>query len=80
MTSPLAWVHYDMVIDCHLHLCTFTPEHGGTSAHLLSTLPYVEVELPPIEVPERPAATGYQRPPRDQATYVPDHVATLLRQ
>jgi predicted TIM-barrel fold metal-dependent hydrolase len=29
-----------MVIDCHLHLCTFTPEHGGTSAHLLSTLPF----------------------------------------
>jgi predicted TIM-barrel fold metal-dependent hydrolase len=29
-----------MVIDCHLHLCTFTPEHGGTSEHLLSTLPF----------------------------------------
>jgi predicted TIM-barrel fold metal-dependent hydrolase len=29
-----------MVIDCHLHLCTFTPEHGGTSAHLLATLPF----------------------------------------
>ena len=29
-----------MVIDCHLHLCTFTPEHGGTSAHLLRTLPF----------------------------------------
>ena len=29
-----------MVIDCHLHLCTFTPEHGGTSASLLRTLPF----------------------------------------
>jgi uncharacterized protein len=29
-----------MVIDCHLHLCTFTPEHGGTSPYLLSTLPF----------------------------------------
>lgn len=29
-----------MVIDCHLHLCAFTPEHGGTSAHLLRTMPF----------------------------------------
>lgn len=29
-----------MVIDCHVHLCAFTPEHGGTSAHLLSTAPF----------------------------------------
>jgi polyphosphate kinase len=47
-------------------------------AHLLSTIPYVDVAEPLIEVPERPPATGYQRPPRDQATYVPDHVATLV--
>ena len=30
----------DMVIDCHVHLCTFAPPHGGTSRHLLSTLPF----------------------------------------
>ena len=47
-------------------------------AHLLATIPYADVDLAPIEVPDRPPATGYQRPPRDQATYVPDHVATLL--
>jgi polyphosphate kinase 2 len=47
-------------------------------AHLLSTIPYVEVEQPPIVVPDRPASTGYERPPREQSTYVPDHVATLL--
>jgi polyphosphate kinase len=47
-------------------------------AHLLSTIPYTEVDLAPVEVPDRPPATGYQRPPREQATYVPDHVATLL--
>ena len=34
--------------------------------------------LAPIVVPDRPPPTGYQRPPRDLATYVPDHVATLL--
>src|SRR4051812_10005977 len=43
-------------------------------AHLLSTIPYAEIEQAPIAVPERPPATGYQRPPREQATYVPDHV------
>jgi len=47
-------------------------------AHLLSTIPYKRVDQAPIVVPERPAATGYRRPPREQATYVPDHVATLL--
>ena len=29
-----------MVIDCHVHLCTFTPPHGGTSKHLLATTPF----------------------------------------
>lgn len=47
-------------------------------AHLLSTIPYAEIELPEIEVPERPPSTGYERPPRDLSTYVPDHVATLV--
>jgi polyphosphate kinase 2 len=48
-------------------------------AHLLSTIPYTEIAYPPIEVPERPPSTGYERPPRDEASYVPDHVATLLK-
>jgi polyphosphate kinase 2 len=47
-------------------------------AHLLSTIPYAEIDQAPIEVPDRPASTGYERPPREQATYVPDHVATML--
>ena len=29
-----------MIIDCHVHLCAFTPGHGATSDHLLSTLPF----------------------------------------
>ena len=48
-------------------------------AHLLSTIPYTAVAYPPIEVPDRPPSTGYERPPRDEASYVPDHVATLLK-
>jgi polyphosphate kinase 2 len=46
-------------------------------SHLLSTIPYYEVQRPPLEMPPRPASTGYERPPREHSTYVPDHAATL---
>ncbi|MFB4300867.1 polyphosphate kinase 2 [Actinomadura sp. NTSP31] len=46
-------------------------------AHLLSTVPYAEVERPPLELPPRPAPKGYERPPREMQTQVPDHCATL---
>ncbi len=49
-------------------------------AHLLSTLPYHPVERPAIQLPARPSSHGYVRPPRDVATYVPDHVASLIGQ
>src|SRR5690349_6968676 len=47
-------------------------------AHLLSTIPYHPVDPPVIELPSRPKSRGYVRPPRDIATYVPDHVASLI--
>jgi polyphosphate kinase len=47
-------------------------------AHLLSTIPYHQVQRPVITLPARPPSQGYVRPPREAATYVPDHVATLL--
>jgi polyphosphate kinase 2 len=46
-------------------------------AHLLSTVPYVEVPRPPLALPDRPPARGYERTPREMQTYVPDHAATL---
>ncbi|MFI6544194.1 polyphosphate kinase 2 [Streptomyces prunicolor] len=46
-------------------------------AHLLGSLPYREVSPPVLELPPRPPATGYERPPRDLQTYVPDHAASL---
>jgi polyphosphate kinase 2 (PPK2 family) len=46
-------------------------------AHLLSTVPYYEVQRPVIEFPERPAATNYVRPPRELFRSVPDHAASL---
>jgi polyphosphate kinase 2 len=48
-------------------------------AHLLSSISYVEVAPPEVEMPSRlTSSTGYQRPPRELSTYVPDHVAVLM--
>jgi polyphosphate kinase len=47
-------------------------------AHLLSTIPYVEEPPPALALPPRPKPRGYERPPREHTTYVPDHSATLL--
>jgi polyphosphate kinase len=47
--------------------------------HLLSTIPYEQVMRPPLELPHRPKSSGYERPPKDLSTYVPDHAAGLLR-
>jgi polyphosphate kinase 2 len=49
-------------------------------AHLLSTVGYHDVREPQLEMPPRPEPTGYVRAPRESQTFVPDHVATLLRQ
>ena len=46
-------------------------------AHLLSTIPYTEVPAPTLDVPPRPKSRGYERTPREHATYVPDHYASL---
>ncbi len=46
-------------------------------AHLLSTIPYVDVPAAPLALPPRPEPQGYQRPPREPTNYVPDHSATL---
>ena len=48
-------------------------------AHLLSTIDYHDVELPKVDLPERPVISGsYYRPARELSTYVPDYVATLV--
>jgi polyphosphate kinase 2 len=48
-------------------------------SHLLSSIPYYEVDKPKLSLPPRPPSTGYLRPPKDTQTYVPDHAATLLK-
>jgi len=46
-------------------------------AHLLASVPYVDVRHPRLTLPERPPPKGYERTPREMQTYVPDHAATL---
>lgn len=46
-------------------------------SHLLSTIPYEHIEPDLPEIPERPAITDYERPPRDEFRYVPDVAAKL---
>jgi polyphosphate kinase len=47
-------------------------------AHLLSSLDYGDVAHPSLKLPKRPPPRGYERPPRETQTYVPDHAAMLL--
>jgi hypothetical protein len=46
---------------------------------LLSSIPYTEVPAPDVKLPKRLTSTAnYQRPPREQFSYVPDYASTLL--
>ena len=46
-------------------------------AHLISTVPYHEVQRVPLALPPRPPSTGYQRTPREMQTPVPDYAGLL---
>jgi len=46
-------------------------------AHLLSTIPYHDVQRIPLHLPPRPASKGYIRAPREMQTYGPDHAAEV---
>jgi polyphosphate kinase len=48
-------------------------------AHLLSTIPYHDVQRLPLTLPKRPASGGYVRTAREMQTFVPDHAAELVR-
>jgi polyphosphate kinase 2 len=48
-------------------------------AHLLSTVDYTDVPQPKVKLPDTPVHSGtYERPPRHQYNYVPDHAAYLV--
>src|SRR5262249_52416296 len=46
-------------------------------AHLLTAVPWKPVVPRAIAIPDRPPSHGYERPPKDEQTYVPDHAAAL---
>ncbi|MDH6236162.1 polyphosphate kinase 2 [Cryobacterium sp. CG_9.6] len=46
-------------------------------SHLLSIVPFERTDPPKIHIPTRPAATDYERPPREEMNPVPD-IASLL--
>ena len=46
-------------------------------AHLLSQVPYQQIDEARLKLPKRAPDDDYQRPPRDLYTYVPDVAATL---
>jgi polyphosphate kinase 2 len=48
-------------------------------AHLLSLVPWQHVEPEPIEIPPRPPAGGYERPPRAWGNAVPDYAEELMK-
>ena len=48
-------------------------------AHLLSQIPYELVEREEIVIPPRPPSGGYERPPQDEDSQVPDYSAELER-
>ncbi|WP_448811221.1 polyphosphate kinase 2 [Agromyces bauzanensis] len=48
-------------------------------AHLLSKVPYEKVEWQQIEIPPRPPAGGYERPPRAWTNSVPDVARDLMK-
>ena len=45
--------------------------------HLLSRIPYEIVDREPVDIPERPASRGYERPPRERDSQVPDYAAQV---
>jgi hypothetical protein len=47
-------------------------------AHLISTIPYHEVQRVPLALPPRPLSSGYRRTPREMQTFVPDHAGSLM--
>jgi hypothetical protein len=48
-------------------------------SHLLSTIPYTDVQPDVVDIPARPEAVSYDRPPRESQRYVPDYAAKIAK-
>jgi polyphosphate kinase 2 len=91
MESVYRWEDYsrakdDMMIHCDTSISPWfeveshIKKHARLNmiSHLLSTIPYTEVEMERVIIPERPQIGNYRRPPRDVSNFVPDFASTLL--
>jgi polyphosphate kinase 2 len=45
--------------------------------HLLASIPYQPLPPPVLKLPDRPPSKGYQRPPRESQSYIPDYADAL---
>lgn len=91
LASRTKWVDYSRAKD-EMFVHTDTPEAPwfvveaddkrkarlNCMAHLLSRVPYEGKPLPKIELPALQDDAGYERPPREVYTQVPDHAAEVL--
>lgn len=70
-TAASPWYVVESEVKTHARL--------NMMAHLLSSIPYREVEHQRVDLPKKPIVTGfYQRPDRSHYRYVDDYAATLL--
>ncbi len=46
-------------------------------AHLLTQVPFEQMNREVVVIPQRPPSGGYERPPLDEITFAPDHAADV---
>ncbi|MCW1959157.1 MAG: polyphosphate kinase 2 [Mycobacterium sp.] len=73
-------VHCDTPVSPWFEVESHIKKHARLNmiSHLLSTIPYEEVELEKVVIPERPQIGNYRRPPRDLTNFVPDFALSLM--
>ena len=73
-------VHCDTPVSPWFEVESLVKKHARLNmiSHLLSTIPYEEVELEKVIIPERPQIGNYRRPPRNLSNFVPDFAMSLL--
>jgi polyphosphate kinase len=74
-------VHTDTPISPWFEVESHIKKHARLNmiSHLLSTIPYTEVEMEKVVIPERPQIGNYRRPPRDLTNFVPDFASSLVQ-
>ena len=73
-------VHTDTPVSPWFEVESHIKKHARLNmiSHLLSTIPYQEVEMEKVVIPERPQIGNYRRPSRDLTNFVPDFSHTLI--